>query len=531
METPEAPRPAGRLSRRSALTAALGVAGATSLAATTPGAAAADPGQAVGRGPVDDHGPLPTGPLWTWAAADVARAVRTRRVSSRQVTESCLTRLREVNPTVNAVAESLEDEALAAADAADAQVRAGATLGVLHGVPVTVKINVDLAGHATTNGVVAYRDAVVAEDSAPVANLRRAGAVILGRTNVPAFSFRWFTDNDLHGRTVNPWDPKVTPGGSSGGAAVAVATGIGPLAHGSDIAGSVRYPAWACGVSGLRPTMGRVAAFNPSTAEVPRTMMTQLMSTQGLLARTVGDLRIGLEALALRDVRDPGWTAVPAPESVPEPPRRAAVLTLPGGDDSVDASVREAVRRATTALRRAGYGIDEVELPHLAELADLWSPLVMAESRYGFAAAVEKDGDQAIKTALKTWLEVTPDLSLADFSTKLGQREVYQREWRRLLQDYAVVVTPVSLRSQFPVDLDQQGPDAFRSILAAQQPMLALAMLGLPALSVPTGLHDGLPIGVQVVADRFREDLCFEAGEAIQDGMGKAMTPIDPRRG
>src|SRR5699024_9136974 len=136
---------------------------------------------------------------------------------------------------------------------------AGEKLGPLHGVPVAIKINSDQAGYATTQGVVAFKEAIAAEDSPHVASLRRAGAVLMGRSNSPAFAYRWFTNNDLHGRTLNPWDASRTPGGSSGGASSAVASGMVPIAGGNDIGGSVRYPAYACGVVGLRPTVGRVA--------------------------------------------------------------------------------------------------------------------------------------------------------------------------------------------------------------------------------------------------------------------------------
>lgn len=216
-------------------------------------------------------------PLWTWTAVELARGIRVGQISSRQATESCLQRMREVNPVVNAVVESLETEALSAADAADRRTksRRNRDLPPLHGVPVTTKINVDLAGHPTTNGIVALRNAIASEDSAPVANLRKAGAVVIGRTNTPAFSFRWFTENDLHGRTLNPWLPSRTPGGSSGGAASAVAVGIGPIAHGNDIAGSVRYPAYCCGVAAIRPSLGRVASFNPSSAQGLRGIASQ----------------------------------------------------------------------------------------------------------------------------------------------------------------------------------------------------------------------------------------------------------------
>src|SRR5262245_11398405 len=178
------------------------------------------------------------------------------------MTEAPLARLAHVNPAINAVVTEFPDEALRAAQLIDDQIAHKQPVGALSGVPVTVKTNVDQAGHATTNGVRLQRDLKAETDNPVVANLRKAGAVIIGRTNTPAFSLRWFTRNSLHGHTRNPWSASITPGGSSGGAAAAVATGIGAIAHGTDIAGSIRYPAYACGIHGLRPSFGRVPNVN-----------------------------------------------------------------------------------------------------------------------------------------------------------------------------------------------------------------------------------------------------------------------------
>ena len=166
--------------------------------------------------------------LWQLDASDLARLIRLGQVSSREAVTSSLARTDVVNPKLNAVVHRMDDEALAAADACDAARARGEVLGALHGVPVTTKINVDQRGHPTDNGAVALKDLIAPDDSPVVANLRKAGAVIIGRTNTPAFSWRWFTDNDLHGRTYSPWDRAITPGGSSGGAAAAVAAGNRP---------------------------------------------------------------------------------------------------------------------------------------------------------------------------------------------------------------------------------------------------------------------------------------------------------------
>ena len=235
--------------------------------------------------------------LWRWDAIDLARGIRTRQISSRQAVLACLARIEQVNPRINAIVEFRSEEALAAADAADAAIARGDDVGPLHGAPVTTKVNVDQEGYATTNGVSAFRDKIAVANSPPVANWQKAGAVFIGRTNTPAFSHRWFTGNELHGETLNPRNPALTPGGSSGGAAAAVATGMGPLAHGNDYGGSIRYPAYACGVVGLRPSLGRVPAFN-ATVVGERPITAQLMAVQGPLARSVRDVRVGLAAMA-----------------------------------------------------------------------------------------------------------------------------------------------------------------------------------------------------------------------------------------
>ena len=234
--------------------------------------------------------------LWRLSAADLAALIRSKKVSAKEAATAALARLDAVNPTINAVVDHRPADVLAQAAAIDAAIARGEDAGPLAGVPVTVKVNIDQQGFATTNGLKLQRDVIASSNSPVIDNLRKAGAVILGRTNCPAFSYRWFTTNLMHGDTKNPRDPGITPGGSSGGAGAAVAAGIGHIAHGTDIAGSIRYPAYACGVHGLRPTVGRIAAFNASLPERP--IGPQISAVSGPLARTIGDLRIALAAMS-----------------------------------------------------------------------------------------------------------------------------------------------------------------------------------------------------------------------------------------
>ena len=474
---------------------------------------------------------LPT-ELWRWSASDLARAIRARRISSREAVTSCLERIDRVNPTLNALVEVSRDEALAAADAADRAVASGAPLGPLHGVPTSMKVNSDEKGHATTNGIVALRDNVAAEDSPQTAVLRRAGAIFVGRNNTPAFSYRWFTANDLHGRTLNPWDPGRTPGGSSGGAGAAVASGMLPFAHGNDIGGSIRYPAYACGVTGIRPTVGRVPSWY-GPLDVDPSLAVQTMLVQGPLARTVADLRLSLDAMSAFDPRDPSSVRVPVP-SANEPlarPIRVGLLRHVGAARP-EPAVDEALDRAAKWLGEAGYVVEEVELPALAEAWRLWWLLAMEEFRQ-IMPFVEQVGDDAIRKAAahyyavsKEWWGSAP--GLVDYMTGYARRATLIAGLHSFLEKCPLVLLPVSAELAFEQDADLASVERASQVMASQWPMMAIACLGFPGISVPTGIASGLPTGVQLLGPRFREDLLLDAAEVIEARAG-VFTPIDPR--
>lgn len=464
--------------------------------------------------------------LWSMDAATLARLIREREVGCVEVVRDSLARLDAVNPRLGAVVEFCAEQALDAAQRADRMLAGGETIGPLHGVPVTTKVNVDQAGCATSNGVVAYKSVIAAQDSPVVANLRAAGAIVVGRSNTPAFSMRWFTDNDAHGRTLNPHDASLTPGGSSGGAAAAVAVGIGSIAHGNDQGGSIRYPAYACGVYGLRPSFGRVPAYNPSAASERPTVI-QLTSVQGPLARNVADLRLALQAMARRDVRDPWW--VPAPLLAPDAsrPQRVALLDeLPG--TPIDPAVSDTLARAAQALERAGYRIERVCPPRFQEAADLWLTLTLGESRLLVEPALMRDADEAMRRAYRFMDQLAPRLDQVGLLRALASRSGLMRDWSAFFQAHPLLLMPTSWVEPFAADLDQRSSEAMHGILQAQSPLLSVAALGLPGLSVPMGLRRGRPTGVQFVADRFREDLCLAAAEVLEAEIGR-VAAIDPR--
>jgi len=466
--------------------------------------------------------------LWKWSATELARAIRDRDISAREATQSVLERVESINLDVNAIVDPMDDEALAAAERADAAIKRGEVYGPLHGVPVTVKINVDVAGRATTNGVVAFRDRIARDDSPVVANWRKAGAILIGRTNVPAFSTRYFTDCELHGRTFNPWDRARTPGGSSGGAAVCVATGMGALANGNDRAGSVRYPAYACGVFGIRPSLGRVPTFE-GTSPDEIAITTQLCHTQGVLARTVDDLRLGFEAMLAGDPKDPWWVPVPLGNEVPSPGRIALSM------QKAEPAVQAALRQAAKWLEDAGYRVEEAEPPRLEEAGRLFFTLVVSEGlaskedRAGTSRAIEAYGDEPARRARRSTVASLKPLDYPGYINAFARRAAILRQWMVFFERYQALLLPVSRVPPFPVDEDQRGDAAMAALLEAQVPMLAASTLGLPGLAVPATLADGVPVGVQLVGRRYGEELLLAAGEAIGERQRVMTGPIDPR--
>ena len=312
--------------------------------------------------------------LWQLSAVTLAAMIRDREVSSLEVVDAHLVRIDAVNARVNAVVEVRPDEVRAEARSADRAVHDGAALGALHGVPFTVKTNIDVAGYATTEGTVALRDVVADTDAPQVEHMRRAGAIVLARTNMPDLGLRVNTESSLYGATHNPWRRGVTAGGSSGGEACAIATGMSPMGLGNDLGGSLRNPAFACGIASIKPSRGRVPQGNRTAPFAPG-LHNQTMSVEGVLARHVGDVRAGLEALKGSHPYDP--QAHDAPLEGPPLARRCALVPEPfGGETHPD--IAEGVRVAGRALAAAGYEVVEVEPPQVFESYLAWTDLLVS---------------------------------------------------------------------------------------------------------------------------------------------------------
>ena len=248
--------------------------------------------------------------IWRLNASEQAAAIAGGDITATEAVQSSIDRMHSVNGSLNAVVMDLSQQALERAEALDAIREKGETIGPLHGVPVTIKINVDQKGWATTNGITALKDFIAHSDAPVVKNLQDAGAVVIGRTNTPEFSFRADTDNPLHGRTHNPWGDHISAGGSSGGAGAAVMAGVGALGHGNDIGGSLRFPAAANGAFTVKPGLGRIPAWNPSQ-KAERGMLAQSMSVQGIITRSAFDLDLAMPSLVRSDPRDPFHVPLP----------------------------------------------------------------------------------------------------------------------------------------------------------------------------------------------------------------------------
>jgi amidase len=457
--------------------------------------------------------------LWKLTASELAPLIAERQISVKEAVASVLERIEAVNPSLNSIVLRMDEQALAEAEATDIGLSRGNVPGPLTGVAVTIKVNVDQAGFATTNGLRTQTGLMAEVDSPAVANLRKAGAIVVGRTNTPAFSLRWFTRNSLHGATTNPRDYTLTPGGSSGGAGAAVASGMGAIGHGTDIAGSIRYPAYACGVHGLRPSLGRVPSFNATAGD--RLIGGQLMAVSGPLARSIPDLRLALAAMAARDMRDPWWQ--PMPLRGADMSRKVAYLEAPDGME-VAQPVRDALRAAAAKLSDAGYQVEDVTPPPLREAREMQLRLWMAEFRQDGTAALRAENDLDANFVYAQMTRHCPEIDLPDLMVTLKARARLTRLWRTFLAEWPLVLCPVSGELPFLNHQDVASPAAFDAVLEAQLTMIAIPFMGLPGLTVCTGSVVSKPVGVQLVADQFREDLLLAAGETLApEPVGLAM--------
>lgn len=460
--------------------------------------------------------------LWKQNAIELAAMIAGKEVSSVEVVDAHLARIDAVNPHLNAVTRVLADEARTAAQRADAALVSGEALGPLHGVPITVKQNLDQAGCATDHGVPAFAEAISPVDAPVVERMRAAGAIPIARTNCPDMALRVHTDSSLHGLTRNPWSPAHTAGGSSGGEASALAAGMSPLGLGNDIGGSLRNPATCCGIASLKPSAGVVPSFAYGPmADGPASF--QLMPVEGPMARRIADVRLGLRVIAGRDRRDPYSLPVSleSPRTEGRPLRVAALADPPGG--TTDPRVAARLTAAADALANAGYEITTEAPPRFEEVAATWFAFISADIRTmsPMIAPVMSEDAMAFLNAL---LDSTPPLDLGGYTQVLMTRQALMRDWALWFADTDLVLTPTWTQLPFEHGWDVANALATAELLRCVMPA---NLLGLPSACVPAGLVDRLPVGVLLTGDRFSDDKTLDAAEVIEAALGLP-TPIDP---
>lgn len=463
--------------------------------------------------------------LWELSATDLAAKIGNREASATDAVEACISRIEAINPDINAVTVIYADEARAAAKAADARQANGEPLAPLHGVPFTVKENIDVKGWPCTWGLPAFENALAPVDAPVVAQFKQAGAIPIAATNLPDFALRWYSDSSLRGATRNPWDAKRTPGGSSGGAAAALATGMGPLALGNDVGGSLRYPAQCCGIASLRPSHGRIARAS-STLPDEFSLGFQLMYVEGPMARSVTDLRLGFAAASHFDRRDPWWVPATVKNIANDELPAVAMLVDPGGS-GVDQQVADGVVKAADTLANAGYPVAAAEPPHLLDAATMWQQLLFTEVRATMLDTVKQLASADAVKSLELCDPFIPDLNKNELIHALADRTRLFRHWLDFFERYPLIVGPVSTAIPFLIGDDILNSDRSREIMNSQRLVVTINLFGLPSVVVPVGVADGLPQAVQIIGAPFNDELCLQAAEVLEKKLG-IFTPISP---
>jgi amidase len=463
--------------------------------------------------------------LWAKGALELGEMIARREVTSVEVVEAHLARIEAVNPSVNAIVRRLDDTARAAAAAADDAVASGASLGPFHGVPMTVKENIDLAGTPTTSSLVAFAEAIVPTDAPVVERMKAAGAIPIGRTNLPDLGLRVATESSLHGTTRNPWDGDLTAGGSSGGEGAALAAGMSPIGLGNDIGGSLRNPAHCCGIASIKPSTGVV----PSAATLPPenfSIMFQLMAVEGVMARCVADVRAGLLTVAGPHARDPLALPVQLAELHRDQPLRVALVADPPGG-STHPEIVTAIRHAADVLADHGAIVTEITPPGYERSLELWASLLITDIGLLLPLIELVMGPDGMRF-LQFAIEEVPQADLAGFGTMLTERLGVEKQFLQFFQDHDVMLSPTWTQPPFRHGADIVDVAAARATLETMRPVLPANLLGLPAAVVPVGMAAGMPVGAQLTGRRFADLTCLSVAQLLEDALG-ALTPIDPR--
>ncbi len=448
------------------------------------------------------------------SAVEMAEAVRKKKLSPVEILEAVLSRVEQVNPKINAIVTLDREGAMQRAREAEREVMAGEELGPLHGVPVTLKDLTPTKGMRTTFGSRLYEDYVPAEDAVYVERLRRAGAIIVGKTNTPEFGLIGNTDNVVFGLTQNPWKEGRSAGGSSGGAAASAASGLGPLHQGDDGGGSVRLPASFNGVFGIKPQHGRVPRR-------PTLRGWETLAAVGPITRSVSDAALMLEVMAGPHGRDRHAiqrTPPPYPEALEPKIKGLKVAWSPDlGGNPVEPEVRELTEQAVRTLADLGATVEEENTGWINVQED-WLAIVLSETAASLGPDMER-WEKVMYPAYGPLVGAAQGFSGVDFARALFRREELWERTSLLFETYDLLALPTAPCTAFPAKL--VGPER---IAGKSVPLTALAaftipfnMTGQPAASLPCGFDsEGLPVGLQLVGRRFDEHTVLKAASALE---------------
>jgi aspartyl-tRNA(Asn)/glutamyl-tRNA(Gln) amidotransferase subunit A len=452
--------------------------------------------------------------IWK-SAVELAQGIKAGELSPVDVLDTYLDRIEEINPKINAIVTLIEENARKEAKKAEERVKEGKVLGPLHGVPVVIKDNIPVRGVRTTYGSKLYENNIPEQDMILVERLRQAGAIILGKTNMPEFGLIGITDNPVFGVTKNPWDTNRTTGGSSGGSAAAVAAGICPIAIGNDGGGSIRIPANFCGVFGLKPHLGRIPRY-------PSLPGWETMAVEGPITRTVEDAAIMMDVMAGPDDRD--YLCLP-PSDVNYHARLEDDITgkrfaySPDlGQFIINPDVAEVVKKAVASFSDLGHEVEEVTLD-LVDMGEDFLYQIISETAAGLEAFRE-EWEKVMYPAYAAFLGLEESLKSVDFvKIQYKRKELSEQVWQQVFKNYDFLLAPVTAVPAFDIDI---GIGPFEVNGEGIGPVgwlltFPFNFTGQPASSVPCGFtKDNLPVGLQIVGKRFDELGVLQASRAFE---------------
>jgi amidase len=462
---------------------------------------------------------MSTTELWQMEGVEVAKLLRNKKISAQEIAVSQIMRINAVNGKLNAIVERCDEEAIADAR----KIESLHSNSRYTGMTMTTKINADHSGFSNSNGVKRWAKSPSQHTAPCIQGMIDSGMIMVGRTNAPAMAMRYHTENDLFGETLNPHGIHLTCGGSSGGAASAVAAGMCHVAQGSDVGGSIRFPAYCNGVIGLRPTMGRMTTggTNPNA----RGWTAANMATYGPIARTMQDLRAAYHTMLQPNWADPFWT--PAPESFAHQHSSQKVALVIDDSLGVDPIVRDTIRYTGKLLENAGYEVIEQSPPRMEECFDLWMSLSSLDLLLGLVPMLPLTDDTGLTTVFENWQHDFPAPTAEVFLKAHMLRDLLIRDWNQFFEQYPLVVLPAYATSFMRRSQDTESPSSMTEIAKDARYMLNIPALAFPAMSFPIGSDNGAPLGVQIAAHSWREDLILNAGDVIEQQLGK-ISPVDP---